>query len=37
VGEVLDLHFEGISEIVGTDARAERHDRGGHVIRIVDG
>lgn len=42
VGHVLDLAFEGTSEIVEHDgesvrvlARAERHDRGGHVTALV--
>jgi predicted amidohydrolase len=43
VGRVLDLHFDGVSEIVERNpagvrslARAERHDRGGHVLCVVD-
>ncbi len=42
VGRVLDLHFDGQSEIIERTAtgvrclaRAERHDRGGHVA-VVD-
>ena len=42
VGKVLDLAFEGRSEIVERDAtgvrvlaRAEHHDRGGHVVARV--
>ena len=42
VGKVLDLSFEGASEIVERDgasvrclARAPRHDRGGHVTAVV--
>lgn len=42
VGNVLDLAFEGASEIVERTgdgvrllARAERHDRGGHVTALV--
>ena len=43
VGRVLDLHFDGQSEILertGTDvrclARAEHHDRGGHVAVVEE-
>jgi predicted amidohydrolase len=42
VGKVLDLAFEGTSEIVEREgdtvhvlARAPRHDRGGHVSALV--
>lgn len=42
VGKVLDLAFEGVSEIVEHDgdsvkvlARAEHHDRGAHVTALV--
>jgi predicted amidohydrolase len=42
VGKVLDLAFEGASEIVACDgnsvgvlARAHNHDRGGHVTALV--
>jgi predicted amidohydrolase len=39
VGEVLDLRFDGVSEILGSDgtklARAEAPDRGGHVAATV--
>ncbi|MBA3464969.1 MAG: carbon-nitrogen hydrolase family protein [Deltaproteobacteria bacterium] len=42
VGRVLDLHFDGQSEIVERDARgvrrvarADHHDRGGHVTATV--
>lgn len=43
VGHVLDLRFEGTSEIVERTetgdlqvlARAEHHDRGGHVLAVV--
>jgi len=43
VGRVLDLHFDGASEILERDAgsirrlaRAERADRGDHVVATVD-
>lgn len=38
VGTVLDLRFEGVSEILEGDrvlARAKSHDRGGHVVAQV--
>lgn len=39
VGEILDLHFDGVSEILAGDgsrlARAEAPDRGGHVAATV--
>ena len=38
VGTVLDLRFEGVSEILDGNrvlARAHSHDRGGHVTAIV--
>jgi len=39
VGRVLDLRFDGASEVVAADgsvlARAERHDRGDHVTATV--
>ena len=42
VGHVLDLHFDGCSEILERDecgvrviARAKHHDSGGHVVAVV--
>lgn len=38
VGEVLDLHFDGASEILegtATLARAKQHESGGHVVAVV--
>lgn len=43
VAQVLDLRFEGVSEILRRDgdrvtaiARAEHHDRGGHAVAVVE-